>query len=136
MSWDLFLQHVSGEYATVESIPSDYSPPAIGSREELIRKLHEAIPEIDFSDPSWGILDGPGYSIEISIGERAELRGIALHVRGAGEAIPIVSKIVAASELRAIDAQTGEFFSEEAAEESFRGWQAYRDRVTGQNGGA
>jgi hypothetical protein len=44
-------------------------PGPLGTRAELISRIRELLPETDFSDPSWGILDEPGFSIEFNMGE-------------------------------------------------------------------
>jgi hypothetical protein len=56
-----------------------------------------------------------------------------LHVRGGGAVVEAIEQLLGRLQLRAIDCQTGEFFSVEAAEESFGEWQRYRDKVVGSN---
>jgi len=54
---------------------------------------------------------------------------VALHVRGGDGAVAAVASIVDDLGIRAIDAQTGEFFVPgPAAIESLQAWRAYRDR--------
>lgn len=129
MSWDIFAQDFP-DVASVEDVPDDFEPASLGSRDAMIARIAGAIPSADFADPAWGLIDGLGWSIEVNLGDDAECNGFALHVRGGGnEAIDAVAAILAATGLRAVDAQTGEFFDKGAALESFGGWQAYRDHV-------
>jgi len=129
MSWDLFAQNFP-PVASAEEIPDDFEPQALGPRSEVIRKIQAAIPDADFSDPGWGLLERDGWSIEFNLGDEDQCESFALHVRGGGpEAMEAVDATLSAVGVRAIDAQTGEFFTLEAARESFRRWQDYRDRA-------
>jgi hypothetical protein len=96
----------------------------------LITRIQELLPETDFKDPSWGILDGKGFSIEFNMGSKEICDGFMLHVRGGGDiATTVVARLLQHLRLRGLDCQTGDFFQHDAAEESFRQWQAYRDVV-------
>jgi hypothetical protein len=129
MSWDVFAQNFP-DVASAEDVPDDFEPAPLGPRDALIARMIEAVPGADFSDPSWGLVEQDGWSIEINIGEEAECDSFALHVRGGGDgAIETVAAILDATGVRAIDAQTGEFFELEAARESFGLWQDFRDKV-------
>ena len=129
MSWDLFAQDFP-DVAGVAEVPDDFDPAPLGARQEIIDRIKAAIPSADFSDPSWGMVEQDGWSIEINLGEESNCDGFALHVRGSGDAaMDQVAIILDATGARAIDAQTGEFFSRAAATDSFGAWQAYRDQI-------
>ena len=132
MSWDIFVQDVPSEAMRVADIPSDYRPSLIGKRSEIIHAIIDVIPTADFSDPSWGLIDGEDWSIEVNLGQKDDCRGFSLHVRGADASAGAVTAILRRLNLRALDSQTGEFFvAGESAIESFRQWKEYRDRVIG-----
>jgi hypothetical protein len=76
-------------------------------------------------------LDRADFSMEFNIGEDEICEDFMLHVRGGGAAVEAIDQLLARLQLRAIDCQTGEFFSVEAAEESFGEWQRYRDKAIG-----
>jgi hypothetical protein len=77
-----------------------------------------------------GILEGADFSIEFNMGREEICEGFMLHVRGGGNtAMTIIARLLQQLNLRGIDFQTGEFFQQSAAEQSFREWQAYRDSV-------
>ena len=126
MSWDIFVQHLPSDAESVDDIPDDYSPPPIGTRETVIRQIREVFPGADFTDPSWGLIDEPGFSIEISL-SREELDSFALHVRGNDAAAGAVAAILRATGLRGLDSSTGEIFTEKSGVESLRQWRGYRD---------
>ena len=66
MSWDIFVQDIPDEARAVRDIPDDFEPRPLGSRTEVIRRIPEVVPTADFSDPSWGTVEGPDFSIELN----------------------------------------------------------------------
>lgn len=134
VSWDIFIQNLPAGAGSVQDIPDDFRPGPIGRRSDLIRAIAEVVPSADFSDPSWGIIGGDGFSIEVSMGSDEIVDCIALFVRGSDIAAGVVADIVGRLGLRALDAGTGDFFNPATAAGSLRKWWAYRDRVTGQPG--
>jgi hypothetical protein len=126
MSWDIHISDLP-EVASVSDIADDFKPKNLGSRAALIAKIVDVFPDADFTDPSWGIIDGDGWSIEVNIGNSADCDGIMLHVRGGDGAVKAVSAIVGRLGLRAIDLQTGEFYQPGDATRSFEAWRSFRD---------
>jgi hypothetical protein len=132
MSWDIHVQDLPREAKCVAEIPADFRPGVIGKRQEIIDSIVTLLPSASFSDPSWGIIDGEGWSIEVNLGSDEECRGFGLHVRGGQVAAGVVAAILQKLKLRALDSQTGEFFVPGSeAVESFRRWRAFRDHVVG-----
>jgi hypothetical protein len=132
VSWDIFIQKFPESARTIAEIPDDYCPPAIGARSRLIEQIRRVFPGADFSDPAWGIFDGPDFSIEFNVGENEIVEGIALHVRGSDSAAAAVADLLDELSLRAIDSSSGEFFARSAALESLRKWREFRDRAARQ----
>ena len=129
MSWDIFAQDFP-TVATVEEVPDDFAPRNIGTRAAMIGKITQACPSADFTDPAWGLIEGPGWSIEVNLGESEECDGFALHVRGnADDVVSVVARIIDQAQLRAIDSATGEFFDPATAQSSFEQWRSYRDQI-------
>jgi len=130
MCWDIFVHDFPSHLASAADIPDDFEPGPIGSRSDVSAKILEVFPGTDFTDPCWGVIDGAGWSFEVSIGKNEPCTGFALHVRGGDGAADAVAAILNRLEPRAIDMQTGEFF---VAGEKARGflskWRAFRDRV-------
>lgn len=90
MSWDLIVQDLPAGVDNVDDVPGDYVPKVIGKRSEIIAKIMEIAPMADFSDPSWGVIDGDGFSMEVSMGDEEECEGFGLHIRGGDAAIGLV----------------------------------------------
>ena len=130
MSWDVFVQDLPSNVKTVADIPGSFRPSLIGKRSEIIDRIIGIVPSADFSDPSWGLIDGQDWSIEVNLGQEEDCSSFALHVRGGDAAVGAVAAILRRLNLRAIDSQTGEFFvAGESAIESFQQWKSYRDQV-------
>ena len=129
MSWDILIQDLSDAVA-VEDIPDDFQPQPLGSRAEVVERLKSAFPEADFSDPSWGILDGADWSIEFNVGDGDPCDSVMLHVRGSGtEALAAVQRAIDALGGRGLDMQGSGFFEMDEARASFAKWQDYRDQM-------
>jgi len=134
MSWDIFVQDLPPDAKSVADIPSGFRPESIGKRSMIIEGIKELVPTADFSDPTWGLIDGEDWSIEISIRPEEDCRGFVFHVRGGDAAAGTVAAILQHLQLRALDSQTGGFFVAGAdAVESFRKWRIYRDKLTNRN---
>lgn len=135
MSWDVLIQDFPPNALQVAEIPDDFKPRNLGPRAALISKIQSLLPEVDFSDPSWGIYDSREYSIEFNIGSDEICESLMLHVRGSGDAMITVEQILRHLNLRGIDFQTGEFFRLADGKRSFEEWVAYRDCVVGDKSG-
>jgi len=140
MSWDIFVQDIPEDVQTIKDMHDRYSnfkPKSIGRCSEIIAKIKEIIPNADFSDPSWGIIDGPDYSIEVNIGEESvskcseDCYGFTFHVRGGDKAAFVVSSILQHLGLHAFDpsSETGLFKIGPEAIKSFKRWRRYKDQV-------
>ena len=136
MSWDIFIQDIPETAQSARDIPDNFRPRALGSRTEVLRRIQEVVPTADFSDPSWGRFDGPGFSVEFNVGEADEVECVALHVRGGDRAAGFVADLLARCGWRAFDtaAESG-FFDPATAVESLRRWRAYRDQALSSDAG-
>lgn len=130
MSWDIFVQDIPENVQDIDDIPDDFTPKPIGKRSWIIAEIRKVVPFVDFSDPSWGIIEGENFSIEINLGESDTVDSFAFHVRGGNEvAIGIIADILASLRLRALDSAAGTLFDPAQAVVSMRQWQTYRDRI-------
>src|SRR4051794_34715913 len=130
MSWDIFVQDFPPEATTVGEISDDFSAPCIGKRSEVIAKINAFLPEVDFTDPSWGTFEEGDISIEFSMGKvDEEITGFALHVSGGILAVPMIAALLDHLELRAVESWEGDFFrAGPDALEDFQKWRKYRDK--------
>jgi hypothetical protein len=129
MSWDVAIINVPPEIEAASDIPGDHSTP-VGTIESVHALLLLLFPAIDLSDPAWGILSHPEYSIEFSIGKNDPVLSIALHVRGGDSAIDPIERLCTEGGWRAIDFSTGEFidFSNNPAA-GLQAWRGYSEQI-------
>lgn len=133
MSWDIFVYDFPATATTPDEIPTDWQPPIIGRRSEIIGRIRKLVPEADFSDSSWGTVRMDEFSIEISLSEHDDdMDGFVMHVRVGDRAATVVAAIVEGLGLRAIDTGTSGFFrSGPDAVEGLKRWREYRNQVLG-----
>lgn len=129
MSWDIFVMDLPSDAETIEAIPADFVSRPLGPRADIIAAILRVVPYANFTDPAWGQIDAPTFSIEVNLGDDELVDSFALHVRGSKEAVACVVAILAALGVRAVDASSGDFFDRETALESFERWRSYRDHV-------
>lgn len=115
---------------SVEAVPGDWVPGPIPPREEIIRIIRGMLPTADASDPSWVRVDGPDFSVEVSLGDQVPLTTFACHIRGGDGAIGFVADLLDALKLRAFDpgSDTG-IFDPATAADSLERWREYRNRI-------
>lgn len=119
MSWDSFVLDLPADAETVEAIPADFVPRPLGPRTDIIAAIRRVVPAANFTDPAWGQIEAPTFSTEVNLGHDEVVRSFALHVRGGDEAIACIAEILDVLGVRAIDANSGEFFTRQAAVDSF-----------------
>lgn len=84
MSGDVLLMRLPADVTSVHEIPADYTPDPLGRRDDVRAAVTQACPEADLSDPAWGELSGPTWSVELNIGSEDPVDSIMLHIRGSG----------------------------------------------------
>ena len=130
MSWDIFVQQIPSGAGSVGDIPDGFVPGPFGSRDSIIAAIQRVVPGADFRDPSWGKLDGPGYSIEVNLGEAREVTGFVLHVFAGELSVHVVTDILQALGLRALDPSSRSgLFEPASAAADFSRWREYRDQL-------
>jgi hypothetical protein len=132
VSFDVFVQDLPPGARTVADIPDNFAPRPIGRRTDIVAGILRAAPAADFTEPTWGHIAGPGYSIELNIGPEEVLESFAFHVRGGQEALFIVADILRELGLRALAPGTASgFFEHSELGPAYAQWQAYRQQVVG-----
>ena len=91
--------------------------------------MSDLAPQAHFSDPAWGELSTPDFTIEFNMGRDAVVDSLMIHVRGGDSAVDFITALLQHLELRAIDCSTGDFFEPSAAAQSLTAWRLFRDRV-------
>ena len=133
MSWDIFVQDLPAGVRSLDDIPADFRPTPLCDRTTLIQRIRQVAPSADFTDPAWGHLETPTFSVEFNLGEDELVECLALHVRGDDAAAAFVSELLSHLGYRALDPQSdsGLFEPGRVALESIHRWRRYRDSVLG-----
>ncbi|MFG2112686.1 hypothetical protein ACGFRB_08615 [Streptomyces sp. NPDC048718] len=131
MSWEVLLFRMPANITSAKDLPVDYSPPLLGTPDEVAAAVRRAVPEIGLSDCSWGELLGPTWSMDISINTEEPEYSLMLHIREFGDdVLPFIFRIADALDCRALDLSSGDLLA--PGEPSGRhAFQEYRDRVLG-----
>lgn len=135
MSYDIIVQDLPSGATSVEDIPEGFEPAPLGSRQAIIDGILKVVPSADFSDPSWGKIDGDGWSIEVNIGGHDPCRSFSFHVRGDSQALGAVAAILNHLDFRALDtSENGIFSSDRDSIDSFNKWREYRHQIVADYG--
>jgi hypothetical protein len=134
MSWDVMIFNTRGKQPPpiAEFKESDCEP--LGPAAVIRQQLSQLLPGIDWSDTTWGIYDGDGFSIEFNAGEDDPIGDMMLHVRGGGDAIAAIVTFARPLGWSAFDCSEGEFLDlENPSQAGWEGFQAFRDKAIGQD---
>ena len=91
--------------------------------------------DLDWSDPSWGHLDGQHFSYKFNFTEFGVVGGFMLRVRGDGDAVSPIVAMCKHFGWQAVDTSQGDFINlDDSSTDGWDGFQAFRDRVIDRSG--
>ncbi|MGW2727902.1 hypothetical protein [Streptomyces sp. NPDC001494] len=96
----------------------------------MLAAVTEAVPEVDLSDPTWGDLSGPTWSIDFNIGSENPVDSIMLHIRGSGDDVLGPVGLAEALRCKALDLAEGDLINP-GQTSGWHAFQQFRDRVIG-----
>jgi len=130
MSWNVMIFNTRGRKPPPieEFQESDFEP--VGTFASVRQQLDRLLPGIDWSDPTWGIYRGDGFSISFNVGPEDPIDTIGLRIVGGGDALAAIVAFARPLGWSALDYSTGQFLDlEDPSRAGWEGFQAYRDRV-------
>lgn len=131
MSWDVLLLRLPDDLTSVQELPDDHTPDPLGRRRDVLAAVARACPETDLSDPAWGELSGPTWSIELNIGSDDPVDSIMLRVRGSGDdVLTPVFRLAEALGCKVLDCSEGDLIVP-GQTSAWHAFQQFRDRVAG-----
>jgi hypothetical protein len=133
VSWDIYVQDIPPSVKSVSEMPADFAPRPLGRRSDIIARIREVVPNADFTSPAWGLIDGPDFSIEVSMRDMDPVNSFAFHVRGGDLAAFVVADILRHLGFRAFDpsSPSGIFELDGDPTAGLRRWRHYRDSIIG-----
>ncbi len=130
MSWDVMIYNTHGVKPPSISDFQESDTKPLGPAAEVRNKLSSLLPGIDWSEPTWGVYDGDGFSIEFNVGKDDPITSMMLHVRGGGDAISAIAAFVDPMGCVAIDCSSCDFLElDHISQPGWENFQAYRDKV-------
>ncbi|NJQ07368.1 hypothetical protein [Streptomyces lonarensis] len=138
MSWDVLLTPPADGTTSAGEEPEGRTPHAVpapgaavlgtvtlGTVAEVGAAIRAAVPAVDLTDPAWGSLVGPQWSMELAIGETEPVPAVLLHLRGTGDdAVAYVHRLAAA--LGCLPVEAGQESPVPPGEAGVARWQAYQ----------
>ena len=134
MSWDVMVCNYNGTPPNnIENLPDDHKPPPLGMTGTVRNSISRYLPDVDWSDPTWGIYDGDEFSIEINTGDEDLIDSIILHVRGDGNAIDAMLQFANPNKWSLLDLSTGKYLDpKNPSQEGWENYKAFRDKALDQ----
>ena len=109
MSWIVYLMGAAG-FDSVRDFPEGWSPPPLGPREAVIRRLREVLPTAVFPSLAEGSYHGDGFSLTFELGPWEPVPRMRLVIQGGGdEALDTLGRVAGALDARALDMGLGDF---------------------------
>jgi hypothetical protein len=91
----------------LEDISDGYVAPPVGTSEEVIESIRQAAPNVDASDPTWLLLEGPDHSIEVALGKGIQVRDLTFYIHSGEGAVAVILAICRSLAMTAYDTESG-----------------------------
>ena len=131
MSFDVFVQDIPASAKSVDEIREDFVPKPIGTRSAVVASISKVAPEVKFSSPEWGTIDGDGYRLDVNLGLNDPVTTFAFHLYGGEEGLFIIADILGELGARALAPGTESgLFELDRTTEAFLRWREYRNKLT------
>lgn len=129
MSWDVSVFAAEAPPPPVAEMHREWRGLPLGTLAELRERISQVLPEVDWSDPRWGIYAGEAV-LEFNLGADDPALSFMVHVRGGGDPVSLLARLVERWGWYMLDTSTVEWLHHSEAPGA--GWAAfreYRDRV-------
>jgi hypothetical protein len=107
MSWAVYAMTAPAGARSLDDVPPGYTPPSLGTADEVVGRICEAAPQADASDPRWLKLSGEDYTVEITVGKGVDVRDVTFYLDGP-RAVGAVLDLAAKLGVTAYDTESGE----------------------------
>ncbi len=136
MSWDVYVMKCAEPPPLVAELRTNFATDLMGSAEEIRAAISMVLPSVDWSDPSWGVYDGDGFSFEFCLGRKPLIEFFSILVRGSGNPIALLLELASRNAWYMMDIQTPEWLHHSPdVSASWRSFQEWRDRAIKRSGG-
>ena len=136
MSWDVMVMDFGGDPPSMDELDAADSARAMGTPHDVRLKIDAHLDGVDWSDPTWGIYRGDGFTFEFNMGDEDPKEGFMVHVRGGGDAVTTLLQFAAPNAWSLLDCSTGDFIDpDNPSREGWEGFQAFRDKALDRSDG-
>ena len=130
MSFDVFVQDIPAGVKSVDEIPEDFVPKPIGTRSAVVASIRKVAPEVKFSSPEWGTIEGDSYHLDVNLGPNDPVTAFAFHLYGEEEGLFIIAGVLDELGVRAFAPGTESgLFDLDPTTEAFLRWREYRNNL-------
>lgn len=90
MSWDVIIisSKEAPEALTLDYVAPDWQPESMGDANFVRQAISAALPDVNWSDPSYGAFYGEGFRLYFSVQEKSAINIMIWNIRGNGDPIP------------------------------------------------
>jgi hypothetical protein len=124
MSWDVMVFNSDEPPPSGGEVPPDFEPIPLGDANDIRNRISESLPEVDWSDPAWGVLIHSDFTIEFNLQAEGGIEGFMLHVRGGGDPLMAICKVCSDNGWYPLDTSTGLFI--DVNKPSSLGWEEFQ----------
>jgi len=87
MSWDISVYAAKFPPPPVAEMLNDWRGDVLGRTDEVRTRISASIPGVNWSEPTWGVFEGDGFSFEFNMGKTEPCDHFMIHVRGGGDVV-------------------------------------------------
>lgn len=103
MSYLIVLFALPASIMSIDELPMNYDPPALGSRETILALLTELFQDADVPDPTWVMLTREEFAVEFVVGHDDPVDSLGVRIHGADSAMAVVQLLCERTGWRAYD---------------------------------
>lgn len=103
MTWAVYAMTAPPGVRRLDDVPDGYTPPPIGTAEEVLERIRAAAPDADTSDPRWVKVGG----VEVTVGKGVQVRDLSFYLADA-TGVPVVLDLARALGVTAYDTESGD----------------------------
>ena len=130
MSWDVMIFNFGDKTPPPLDQLGETDLRPLGPAGEVRQRISDLLQGLDWSDPTWGLYGGDGFTIEFNVGKDDPITNMMLHVRGGGDAIAAITKFAKPLGWSVLDCSTSEYLDyDHPSQAGWEGFQAFRDKI-------
>jgi hypothetical protein len=111
MTWAVYAMTAPAGARSLDAVPEGYTPPSVGKAADVVRRIQEAVPDVDTSDPRWLKISGPEHQIDVTVGKGVEVRDVSFYIHSGAKAPAVILDICRHLGITAYDTDSGDLLT-------------------------